>query len=87
MLQEAKLPLSFWEEALSTLVYTLARTPSSALPNKTLYEAGFGVKPDVSNLSIFGSLSYVHVQKDKRGALGSHMEKCIFLGYSVSYKG
>ena len=78
---------TFWGEALSTLVYTLARTPSAALPNTTPYEAWFGVKPDVSNLGIFGSLVYVHVQKDKRGALGSHMEKCIFLGYAVGYKG
>ena len=29
----------------------------------------------------------MHVQKDQRGALGSHMEKCIFLGYPPDYKG
>lgn len=28
----------------------------------------------------------MHVQKEKRGALGSHMEKCIFIGYPVDYK-
>ena len=81
MLHEARLPMSFWAEALHTLVYTLNRTPRSANPGITPYEAFFGVKPDVSNLRIFGSLAYVHVQKDKRGPFGSHFEKCIFLGY------
>lgn len=87
MLQEAKLPNTFWGEALCTLVYVLNRTPSSAAPGITPYEAWFGMKPDVSNLCIFGSLAYVHVQKDKRGPLGSPMEKCIFLGYPTGYKG
>lgn len=75
---------------MCTLVYVLNKTPSSALPNSNItpHEAWFGVKPNVSNLRIFGSLAYVHVQKDKRGSsLGSHMEKCIFLGYPEGYKG
>ena len=52
MLHEARLPMSFWAEALHTLVYTLNRTPRSANPGITPYEAFFGVKPDVSNLRI-----------------------------------
>ena len=43
--------------------------------------------PDVSHLRIWGCTAYVHVQKDKRAALGSHMEKCIFIGYPEGYKG
>ena len=87
MLHEARLPMSFWAEALHTLVYTLNRTPRSANPGITPCEAFFDVKPDVSNLRIFGSLAYVHVQKDKRGPFGSHFQKCIFLGYPNGYKG
>ena len=69
-------------------MYVLNRTPSSAVPGITPFEAWFGYKPDVSNLCIFGSLAYVHVQRDKRGSsLGSHMEKCIFLGYPEGVKG
>ena len=49
MLQEVHLPPSFWGEALHTLVYTLNHTPCSANPGITLYEAFFGVKPDVSS--------------------------------------
>ena len=33
-------------------------------------------------------LAYVHVQKDNRNsALGSHMEKAVFIGYPQGYKG
>src|SRR5204863_7736443 len=28
-----------------------------------------------------------HVQKDKRATMGSHMEKCVFIGYPPGYKG
>ena len=63
------------------------RCPTSARPGTTPYEAFYGRKPDVSHLRIWGCLAYVHVQKDKRAALGSHMEKCIFIGYPPGYKG
>ena len=29
----------------------------------------------------------MHIQKDKRAGLGSHMEKCVFIGYPQGYKG
>lgn len=63
MLHEAQLPPTSWGEALHTLVYTLIRTPRSANPGIAPYEAFFGIKPDVSNLRIFGSLAYVHVRR------------------------
>lgn len=87
MLSEAGLPLAFWGEALSALVHVLNRCPTSARPDTTPHAAFYGRKPDVSHLRVWGCLAYVHVQKDKRGALGSHMEKCIFIGYPVGYKG
>src|SRR5277367_4314992 len=38
---------------------------------------------------VFGAVlvAYVHIQKDKRKGIGSHMEKCIFVGYPDGYKG
>lgn len=87
MLSEAGLPSSFWGEALSSLVHVVNRCPTSSLPHSTPFEAFYGCKPDVSHLRIWGCLAYVHVQKDKRGSLGSHMEKAIFIGYPPGYKG
>jgi len=46
-----------------------------------------GRKPDVAPFCIWGCLTYVHVQKDKRTSLGSYMQKCVFIGYPSGYKG
>lgn len=86
MLAEAGLPPPFWVEALALLVHVLNRTPTSS-PHTTPHEGWFKSKPDVSHLRVWGHLAYVHVQKDKQGQLGSHMEKCIFVGYPAGYKG
>ncbi|ETW78197.1 hypothetical protein HETIRDRAFT_454217 [Heterobasidion irregulare TC 32-1] len=73
MLSESHLPLVFWGEALATY-------------GKTPFEMVHGKKPDVSHLRVWGCLAYVHVQRDKRDGFGSHMEKCVFIGYPDSYK-
>jgi len=89
MLHQAGLPLSFWGEALAAFIHVWNRTPTSTVPGKTPWQTFFGIKPDVSMLRVWGCVAYVHIQKDKRqwGALGSHMEKCIFIGYPPDYKG
>ena len=89
ILHQAGLPLSFWGEALSTFIHIWNRTPTSAVPGKTPWETFYGKKPDLSMLRVWGCVAYVHIQRDKRvgGSLGSHMEKCIFIGYPPDYKG
>ena len=65
MLSEAKLPPSFWGEALSTFVYVRNRLPTASLPsNKTPYEVAFGKKPSLQHLRVFGCRAYVMIQKD-----------------------
>lgn len=62
--------------------------PTSTLTTAgTPYEAWHKQKPDISNFCVFGCTAYVHVQKDKRTGIGSHMQKCIFVGYPQDYKG
>ncbi|THH15011.1 hypothetical protein EUX98_g9529 [Antrodiella citrinella] len=87
MLQEAGLPDTFWGEALAAAVHVLNCCPTSALAGKTPYEVWHGRKPDLAHLRVWGCTAYVHVQRDKRTNLGSHMEKCVFIGYPDGYKG
>ena len=87
MLSESRLPVSFWGECLAAMVHVWNRLPTSALKSMTPFEAFYGRKPDVSHLRVWGCTAYVHVQKDKRSALGSHCEKCVFVGYPSGYKG
>jgi len=88
MLAEARLPPSFWEYAMHAFMYVHNMSPTSAIePGKTPYELWHGTKPDCSNLRIWGSLAYVHIQKDQRAGLQPHYLKCVFIGYPLDYKG
>jgi transposase InsO family protein len=88
MLHEAGAPLSFWGEAISSFIHVWNMVSTSSVASITPHQAFYGVKPDVSRLRVWGCIAYVLVQKDKRpnGSLGSHMEKCIFIGYPQGYK-
>jgi hypothetical protein len=41
----------------------------------------------VSQLIMFGCITYVHVPSEKRSKLDPKAEKCIFIGYSLEQKG
>jgi hypothetical protein len=88
MLYESGMPPLFWGEALSSFIHVHNRVTTSALPDSTPYQSFLGSKPDLSMLRVWGCTAYVLIQKDKRplGSLGSHMEKCIFIGYPQGYK-
>ena len=79
--------MAFWGECLGALVHVWNRCPTDAVKKATPYELWHGRKPDVSHLRVWGCTAYVHIQKDKRAGLGSHMEKCVFIGYPQGYKG
>src|SRR6266702_3363115 len=89
MLYESCMPTAFWGEALATFIHTSNKLATSALPEATPHEAFYCNKPDLSMLRVWGCTAYVLIQRDKRplGSLGSHMEKCIFIGYPQGYKG
>ena len=87
MLDKSGLAKGFWGDCLASLVHVWNRCPTEAAQDATPYELWHGCKPDVSHLRVWGCTAYVHVQKDKRRPLESHMEKCVFLGYPEGYKG
>jgi transposase InsO family protein len=88
MLNEAKLPKSFWGEALATANKVLNMLPSAALPpDTTPYEIIEKRKPDYAPLRVFGCRAFAHVGKDKRKSLDSHTTPCVFLGYPEDYRG
>jgi len=88
MLDESGLSKRYWVECLAALIHVLNRCPTSSLPEDiTPFEIWYKQKPDIDHLRVWGCVAYVHVQKDKRSSLGSHMEKCIFIGYPEGFKG
>ena len=86
MLYKASLPPSFLGEAVDAYVMIQNRGPTNSLHKKKPFELWHKHKPDVSDLWVWGCMAYVHVQKDKCTGIGSHMEKCIFIGYPEDFK-
>ena len=88
MLHESRLPPSFLGQAVAAYVHIWNRCSTTSLhTSKTPYELWHRKKPDVSHLRVWGCTAYVHIQKDKCTGIGSHMEKCVFIGYPDGYKG
>ena len=87
MLYQANLPLKFWVEACSTAVYLRNRSSTAALKDETPFECLFGRKPDISNLRVFGYVSYVHIPDKQRRKLDAKSHKAIFVGYPPGVKG
>ncbi|KAL8132633.1 hypothetical protein AgCh_008205 [Apium graveolens] len=84
MLQDAKMPTSFWEEAVNTACYTQNRY----LINKNLGKSPYSIlskrKPTVKHLHVFGSKFYVLKDNSEYvGKFDSKVFEAIFLGYSL----
>ncbi|KAL8087865.1 hypothetical protein AgCh_037851 [Apium graveolens] len=84
MLQDAKLPTSFWEEAVNTACYTQNRY----LINKNLGKSPYSIlskrKPTVKHLQVFGNKFYVLKDNSEYvGKFDSKVFEAIFLGYSL----
>ena len=60
VLIESQLPLSLWAEAVEYAIYMKNCSPTATIKGKTLYEAFWGDKPDISDLRVFSSQCYVH---------------------------
>ena len=62
MLNEAKLPGSFWWDAVAAFVHVHNRSPTAANRSLTPFQLWHGTKPDVAHFRVFGCTSYVHVK-------------------------
>ncbi|KAL3702030.1 hypothetical protein R1sor_020052 [Riccia sorocarpa] len=67
-------------------MYILNRTPTRAVDGKTSKEAFTGVKPDVSDLRVFGCKAYVLIPKELRTKLDDCSKVCTFMSYSTESK-
>ncbi|KAI5641000.1 hypothetical protein M9H77_19142 [Catharanthus roseus] len=62
------IPKPFWGEAVSTAVYLINRSPSTAINFKTPLELWSGEPPNLSNLRVFGCAAFAH-QKEVEGRI------------------
>lgn len=83
LLDESGLEEEFWAEAVSTAVYQINRSPSSAIDSNIPEELWLGKEPGYKHMKRFGSVAYVH--KDQ-GKLKPRSVKGVFLSYPVGVK-
>ena len=85
MLIDSGLPKFLWLEAMQFAMWIRNRTTTHALGGKTPYEALYGVKPDISNLHLWGSR--VWVRDLTAGKLDPRGREGRFVGYDSESKG
>jgi hypothetical protein len=86
MMQAASVPRFLWAEAISTATYLLNRSPTHSSPNTTSEGTYTKHRPNLSNIRIFGSKTYVHIHKDHRDKLASTAIEGILLGIDSEKK-
>ncbi|CAL1370542.1 unnamed protein product [Linum trigynum] len=82
-----KLPNNLWAEAVNRKIYIFNRSPTKAVPNKTLIHAWHHRRPQVDHLKVFGCIAYAHISTPNRDKFDQKGEKLIFTSYSDESKG
>ena len=80
MLEQARMPKTFWTHALRVAFYVKNRCVHSS-HGRTPCELMYGTPPDLSNLRVFGCKAFVHVERDRK-KLDARASEGVFLGYS-----
>nr|GFA35311.1 retrovirus-related Pol polyprotein from transposon TNT 1-94 [Tanacetum cinerariifolium] len=86
MLVDAKLPVTFWAEAVNTACYVQHRVLVNKSQNKTPYELFNGRTPDIGFFKPFGCHVMILNTLDHLGKFEAKGDKGYFIGYSMSSK-
>ena len=84
ILADTGLPKELWAELARTVAHVKNRSPTTALNNRTPYEALYGQRPDVSHLVAIGTKAFVHMPKKKTKKLDPRNFEGIMVGYGES---
>nr|GEU98170.1 hypothetical protein [Tanacetum cinerariifolium] len=86
MLADAKLPVTFWAEAVNTACYVQNRVLVNKSHNKTPYELFNGRSPAIVFLKPFGCHVMILNTLDHLGKFKAKGDEGYFIGYSMSSK-
>jgi len=84
---QSKLAKKFWSYVVVHAVFLLNRISTKNLDNKSSYEILYGNASDLSQLKVFGCLSYASNLPNNRQKFDPKAKKCAFLGYKIGMKG
>ncbi|GAA0162781.1 hypothetical protein LIER_18799 [Lithospermum erythrorhizon] len=89
MLSHAKLPRSFWGEAMCAAIQVINLSPTTVLEGGVPEEIWSGKKSSYKHLRVFGCRAFVHIPKDERSKLDNKSNQCSYLSFGdekFSYK-
>nr|GFB67239.1 retrovirus-related Pol polyprotein from transposon TNT 1-94 [Tanacetum cinerariifolium] len=86
MLADAKLPVTFWAEAVNTACYVRNRVLVNKSQNKTPYKLFNGRTPAIGFLKPFGCYIMIFNTLDNLGKFEEKGDEGYFIGYSMSSK-
>jgi len=84
---QSKLPKKFWSYAVLHAIFLLNRIPTKILQTRSSHEVLYGQIPDLSQLKVFGCLSYASTLPINKHKFDPREKKCAFLGYKSGMKG
>lgn len=87
MLAHASMPLKFWDEAFSSAVYLINRTPSKVTGMQTPFERLLNQKPDYASLCVFGCACWPNLRPYNTHKLQFRSKQCVFFCYSYLHQG
>lgn len=87
LLTAAGLSLPFWYYAVTHATFLINRMPSKVLTMLPPYYKLFGTHPDLLSLKVFRSAVYPLLCPYNTHKLEPRSHQCVFLGYSMGYKG
>ena len=83
MLSHAKLPRSYWGEAMRTACYLINLLPSAPLNGDYPKRVWSSKDASFKHLRVFGCKAFVHIPREKRSKLDDKSKPCILLDYGV----
>lgn len=87
LLHTARLPVTFWVEALATTNILINRLPKKSLGHISPHEKLYNIAPNYSILRIFGCLAFPHLRHEVNHKLQPRSKPCVFVGYEPLTKG
>lgn len=78
---DQKFLLTLCAELLNTSAYVQNRTGKSLSRNISRYQLWTGKKQRINHLTVIGSVSYIHIPKQRRSKMDNKAVKAYFIGY------
>jgi histone deacetylase 1/2 len=87
LVENAPMPLKFWDEAFLTATYLINLLPSRVINFDTPVQCLLKETPDYSSLRVFGCACWPNLRPYNAHKLSFRSIRCVFLGYSSRHKG